>query len=746
MAAEKDHELRLQLLGDSNCDSHDNHDGSLPVAATPHQPTAAVEAVSLPDPRGGKKKALFKRAVDEPGARYSSGLAGRTNALHQCIPSLRGGYSWNKLYLFFPRLYRNMWKTRGVAFFCFIYLLTAVGALVPLVNSLALADVQCLQDICGKQPGWALDSRFSKCAIASKAAVCDFVVTSSSVTRGSGALNNSILIDGMPCEQQCPTAQDSPRTCGVVSTDDPHYSVVLCVYPCASLDGVCPTGPITSKNMGEVILFIVFVVLMLVSSSVLGYICLHLRKFTPLLPAELVATLFKAQPLGTFMVSYSWGGDSGEYNSTTLVQMIVPWIPCCWWDRERLWPGTPVLKSCLEAARACKVALVFISNSYLRSDICQQELATLRQTETLLIVFLMADTAETKAGASLASELLHEGHDVFVVKFYPFSYLPSSLLHWLKNRGYDVSRWQTPRWVVQHEQGGVFESLDATLILQLLVRNKQLRSLLAEQTPPVNEYWRPTAAIVSNISTTTGLLWLVRAPITSSGLSYIFTYEGSNARFTTVCGLALLVCLLSVMFSNIVCASNKRFNKLPHVAHFLLVMHRCGLVESTITSQHVVDVRRKQRCSKTRPAPSCLAPFPIAVPGLPLKRFELLESLELIVCVPEGSPAVLRLLCVDDVELASHDEYAAQNVLFWSTKRFDQLHPSTQAALGGGIVATEQQPGGPDLESILCQLLLAVMQTTPKSVSKGPHKWCGKQRLAQREGVRRRGGKFVLPL
>ena len=80
------------------------------------------------------------------------------------------------------------------------------------------------------------------------------------------------------------------------------------------------------------------------------------------------------------MVSYSWSGQPSEQVSAHIVSEVVSLFPCCWWDRERLLPGSPVQELCLQAARDCTHAFVFVSRNYMRSKICQQELETLRHT------------------------------------------------------------------------------------------------------------------------------------------------------------------------------------------------------------------------------------------------------------------------------------------------------------------------------------------------------------------------------
>ncbi len=58
--------------------------------------------------------------------------------------------------------------------------------------------------------------------------------------------------------------------------------------------------------------------------------------------AQVLRLLFKGFEVGAFRVSYSWGSRDGEQRSKGLVRSVAGLFPCCWWDRERLLPGSPV--------------------------------------------------------------------------------------------------------------------------------------------------------------------------------------------------------------------------------------------------------------------------------------------------------------------------------------------------------------------------------------------------------------------
>eukprot|EP00052_Salpingoeca_macrocollata_P022159 m.191987 g.191987 ORF g.191987 m.191987 type:complete len:500 (+) comp21730_c1_seq3:615-2114(+) len=92
--------------------------------------------------------------------------------------------------------------------------------------------------------------------------------------------------------------------------------------------------------------------------------------------ANLIYALTLGFPSGSIMISYCWRGGFGK----EAVQTFARLFPCRWLDKDSLVSGVDVTRSCEYAARHCRLGILFITQQYLLSPICQTEFCVLRET------------------------------------------------------------------------------------------------------------------------------------------------------------------------------------------------------------------------------------------------------------------------------------------------------------------------------------------------------------------------------
>eukprot|EP00041_Stephanoeca_diplocostata_P031120 m.962400 g.962400 ORF g.962400 m.962400 type:complete len:775 (-) comp23891_c0_seq1:221-2545(-) len=347
----------------------------------------------------------------------------------------------------------------------------------------------------------------------------------------------------------------------------------------------------------------------------------HAPRYFPATPMQLLRKLTHGLDLGTFFVSYSWGGGEAEQSSKDLVSRLAVNLPCCWWDKEQLMPGASVEATCRAAASNCTVGFVFLSLAYLQSGICRIELDSLRRVRGRIVAFMHSDAHETKQGQQLEQELLLEDHCVFVIR--PRSHTDkhtfmdsvqeslakmTNMIHRKMGSicGRHGAEEDDTNLVEEVEYcfplgGGDLGTLEEFLFVHMCTRGV-LQKVFQLRSPPMNDHWMCTSSVLcaqmSMRRTVRMYGWLLSLPVTVLTMQWLWHLWESHVLSSLVVAPAMGVyaVVIFVVMSRVHLPPDSRllrWSQHPHVAHLLVVLHSIGVVVPRAVKQGSVQTPRK---------------------------------------------------------------------------------------------------------------------------------------------------------
>eukprot|EP00040_Diaphanoeca_grandis_P028560 m.165611 g.165611 ORF g.165611 m.165611 type:complete len:768 (-) comp31390_c1_seq2:230-2533(-) len=596
------------------------------------------------------------------------------------------------------------------------------------------------------------------------------------------------------CEDSCPN-NDKLLDCGTIradvasvtnhtftsmtttpsSTISTNTTVMLgCFYSCTEDTCLSLVMPHTATIFGVMEMFFWF--FFVLTLLIMGYN----QQYFPPHPRRLIKKLTADFPIGTFMVSYSWGAGSGEQGSSTLVSDVARLLPCCWWDREQLLPGSDVETVCLEACENCIRGFVFISHNYLRSPICRKELATLRCVRGKVIALMHSDVYSTEQGQELRRQLLCEGHTVDIL--YPSTHtgfnVGTILLRLLKRVKNSALRYLFPNDFTIASDTEVFGVTEAVLpydkyIFAVLCGRGLFCEMFSLQSPPLNEHWRCAASVLGSRIRWRRYIRLIFAMSAYFFVDVLVILDVWAKQFDTPVFRAVYISVtvinlvwLVLFLTELHISSSKK--SIPKAAHLLLMLHRLGVllpksVEDICNTEPPIkttddtaattnDVKtsasfapiklptfRRKKCDW--PLRTSLVPPPIAIDvGAEPRLVNITKIAEVkneqkvmrylhdegVLTVHSGDVALadVELQYVQifpDTQLTTADP---DKQIFWTTCSFMELSLTTRNTLANCVVAVDTI--APSSEEIIIQLFLRKFKLCGKDLRVGSGKWKNK--------------------
>mmetsp|Transcript_25316 Transcript_25316/g.76240 ORF Transcript_25316/g.76240 Transcript_25316/m.76240 type:complete len:818 (-) Transcript_25316:3221-5674(-) len=677
-----------------------------------------------------------------------------------CYRALEGGYAMVPLAWWFPWTYRTFSKP---SMLIVLYIMTVA---FPLFSMLFVVygfhDKQaCATGTCGELLGVPPKPNADGCIVVEGhgtiPSVASCTYSALYLANNSSASISAVCRSRSPLSSQPLIYEGNSTITAAISVGSllrrTTFPSLSCTYICDAR--MCPgLYYVELVGLGTLLL----VAAALCALRVIHKITVQRATIEPLSIRKLMRKLTAGLPIGTFMVSYSWGSWKGEQCSASIVAEIADMLPSCWWDKEQLLPGASVTEMCTAAASGCSYAFVFVSFSYLRSAICQTELEILREKSGRIIAAVHSDVAKTPEGKELIIELEAEGHVVYIVQ--PMG-SDGSLSHILY--GAAMAMTKPLRTMCGYSDGASSsgESFVFRVGEQWVRPNEFLWIVLCTHdvllhvfkicSPPLNAAgWKPTAIVLrGSLDQRKRVWWDVMTlfwPVTAiifAGVWGINKAESTALYVYIVAGSILwsifvLIRVSRMVFATSISAINpavlRRAEQFPSAVPdhrvweramppsggLLTILHRTAIVKSNLKDSFSTSQPKWPLKSGLQAPP---IPVDMGV-GCMTKYMHPLVAAGIVEIVPLGSPsAELRLVKLEAgvpyIEPAS--TCFEQTELFWSECGFCDLAPETQEQMSNRIVMVNT-PGGPELETIIIQILIRKFHSDSSKIYPGSGK------------------------